>query len=153
MFYTSSIFQFWFYSHTGKGNYQLHMYDQHQGQIFTKWPYLRQHVCGVSLKSVEGSLLLRILKTYWGDKEYTHGKMAIMFGNKQCIPYEWYIQRVLLCFLDLCSHDLLSEGFPSYHLWSCPDLPLFNLYPPAQLCFPQQHQTCLFECLPPPTGT
>lgn len=75
MFYTSSIFLFWFYGHTGKGNDQLRLYD-HQGQISTKCPYPRQHAGDVSLKSVERSLPFRILKTYWGDKKYTHGKMA-----------------------------------------------------------------------------
>lgn len=77
MFYALDIFLLWFYVHTGKGNLQLHMYDHHQRQILTKCPYLRQCAGGVSLKTVEGPLTFRMLKTYWADKKHTHGKMAI----------------------------------------------------------------------------
>lgn len=49
---------------------------------------------------------------------------------------------------DLCSNVPLSEGSPHATCAVALTSLFFNLYSLAQLCFPQYHQTCLFECLP-----
>ena len=62
------------------------------------------------------------------------------------------LKRVLLCF-QIFAHMSPYQRDPPHTICEVALTSLsLNLYPPAQLCFPQHHQTCLFKCLPL-TGT
>lgn len=66
------------HSHKGK---EIISFPSSGTDIFTKCPYIRKYTGGMRLPVTKWPRTLETLKTYWEDKKYTRGKIAIIFGD------------------------------------------------------------------------